>query len=859
MLYETFNANKESFGEDFFTSRIDDEVTQNLNPKFELREYQKEALGRFDFYFKNYQKRAYPAHLLFHMATGSGKTLIMAANILQLYKQGYRNFIFFVNSVNIIEKTKDNFLNTLSEKYLFAPKIKFDGKEVFIKEVQNFETASPDDINILFTTIQGLHIRLNFPKENALTYEDFTDKEMVLISDEAHHLQTITKQDRKELELEKSWEYTVKKILKSNVKNILLEFTATIDLSNQNIKQKYEDKLIFQYDLKQFRLDKYSKEIEVLQADLEALDRALQVVILSQYRRKIAEKYKLHLKPVILFKSKSIKESKENYKEFLAKIKNLKAQDIQEISFRAKGTDLEKAFSYFKKENITLENLIRELQEDFSEEKVMLLDSENIDEEKQIKLNSLENKNNEIRAVFAVNMLNEGWDVLNLFDIVRLYDTRDGKWVHGKYQPGNTTMGEAQLIGRGARYFPFQLDSVQDKYKRKFDEDIENELRILETLHYHSAHNPKYIDEIKSTLTEMGIMPEKYVQRDLFVKESIKKRWENDYIFINDRELNQREDIKSLNDAKIKEQYSYEIKTGEIKEEFILDELGEIKESKNIVKKRVKYKISDFGKNLIRGALDKLEFYKFEVLKKYFPYLKSIQEFIISDNYLKNVEIEIIGPENKIKRLTQDDKLAIILSVVNEIADQAKINTSEYKGTTLFKARGFLDVFKDKKIKIDKDEIEQKEFKRINLETVDWYGQNIFYGTSEEKSFINFISGLIDELKKRYSDIALLRNEKFFQVYDFDEGRAFEPDFIMLLKERNHKISIYQIFIEPKGEFLVKNDEWKKKFLLEIEKKFDTDLKLENKDFKLIGLPFYNEQLKKEFEDALEDKLLNKN
>jgi type III restriction enzyme len=38
----------------------------------------------------------------------------------------------------------------------------------------------------------------------------------------------------------------------------------------------------------------------------------------------------------------------------------------------------------------------------------MLLDSENIDEEKQLKLNSLENKNNEIRAIFTVNMLNEG-------------------------------------------------------------------------------------------------------------------------------------------------------------------------------------------------------------------------------------------------------------------------------------------------------------------------------------------------------------------------------------------------------------------------------------------------------------------
>ncbi|HPO68178.1 MAG TPA: DEAD/DEAH box helicase family protein [Candidatus Pacearchaeota archaeon] len=860
MLYETFNANKESLGEDFFTSRIDDEVTQNLNPKFELRDYQKEALGRFDFYFKNYQKRAYPAHLLFHMATGSGKTLIMAANILQLYKQGYRNFIFFVNSVNIIEKTKDNFLNTLSEKYLFAPKIKFGGKEVFVKEVQNFETASPDDINILFTTIQGLHIRLNSPKENALTYEDFTDKEIVLISDEAHHLQTITKQDRKELELEKSWEYTVQEILKSNIKNILLEFTATIDLSNQNIKQKYEDKIIFQYDLKQFRLDKYSKEIEVLQADLEVLDRALQAVILSQYRRKIAEKYKLHLKPIILFKSKSIKESKENYEEFLAKIKNLKIQDIQEIESRTKETDLEKAFNYFEKENITFENLIKELQEDFSKEKVMLLDSENIDEEKQLKLNSLESKNNEIRAIFAVNMLNEGWDVLNLFDIVRLYDTRDGRWVHGKYQPGNTTMGEAQLIGRGARYFPFQLDSVQDKYKRKFDEDIENELRILETLHYHSAHNPKYIDEIKSTLTEIGIMPEKYIQKDLFVKENIKKRWKNDYIFINDRVLNSREDIKSLNDAKIKKQYIYEIKTGEIKEEFILDELGETKESKNIVKKKVKCKISEFGENLVRGALDKLEFYKFETLKKYFPHLKSIKEFIISDNYLRKVEIEIIGPENKIKNLTQNDKLAIILSVVKEITEQAKINTSEFIGTTLFKPEGLWEIFKNKKIKIDKDEIEQKESTEVNLETADWYGQNSFYGTSEEKSFINFISGLIDELKKKYSDIILLRNEKFFQVYDFDEGRAFEPDFVMLLKEKNHKITVYQVFIEPKGEFLVKNDEWKQKFLLDIEKKFKLQrnllIDMENKDFKLIGLPFYNKQSEKVFEEALENKIL---
>ena len=867
MLYQTFNSIKESFGQNYFTSRIADEITQNLNPKFELREYQKEALGRFDFYFSEYQKRQWPVHLLFHMATGSGKTLIMAANILYLYRLGYRNFIFFVNSTNIIEKTKDNFLNPLSEKYLFAPKIKFGEKEVFVKEVQNFEGANQENINILFTTIQGLHTRLNYPHENAITYEDFEDKEIVLISDEAHHLQTLTRNKlSKTLEEEKkSWEYTVMRILKSNPKNILLEFTATIDLGNQNIREKYEDKIIFQYDLKQFRLDKYSKEIEVLQADLDPIDRALQAVILSQYRRKIAEKNKIRLKPVILFKSKSIKESKENYEGFLTKIKNLSSKDIQEIQSRAKGTVLERAFNYFQKENITFDNLIKELQEGFSEEKVMLLDSENVDEEKQLKLNSLESKNNEIRAIFAVNMLNEGWDVLNLFDIVRLYNTRDGKWIRGKYKPGNTTMGEAQLIGRGARYFPFQLDETQDKYKRKFDDDTENELRIIETLHYHCFHEPRYIQEIKSTLTEMGIIPEKYVQRELFIKPEFKKTdfWKNGVIFINDRIQNPRTEIFSLQDAKIKDNYPYKLKTGELKEEIILDETEKPKSS-TIARAKIKYKFIDFGENVIRNALDKFEFYKFNNLKKYFPHLKSIKEFISSPNYLGSVEVEISGQKEKVNNLTPEEKLKIALFIIKEIAEQARTNTSEFVGTTLFKARMLREVFRDKILKIDSDDERVEGTQNINLLEKDWYAQNELYGTSEEQEFINFIDGFIEKLRRKYSDIALLRNEKFFQVFDFDEGRPFEPDFVLFLKKRNKVISIYQIFIEPKGNqfkdsqgrFENSKEGWKQKFLLEIENNADTDLKFENKHFKLIGLPFYNKALEKEFEEALENKIL---
>ena len=97
--------------------------------------------------------------------------------------------------------------------------------------------------------------------------------------------------------------------------------------------------------------------------------------------------------------------------------------------------------------------------------------------------------------------LNEGWDVLNLFDIVRLYETRDGKGD----KIGKTTLSEAQLIGRGARYFPFKLEEGQDQYKRKYDDDVSNDLKILEELYYHTKEDNRYISELKKALVASGV------------------------------------------------------------------------------------------------------------------------------------------------------------------------------------------------------------------------------------------------------------------------------------------------------------------------------------------------------------------
>ena len=850
-------------------------VTDNLNSTFELREYQKEAIARFIDYFENYPERIKPTQLLFHMATGSGKTLLMAANILYLYNKGYRNILFFVNSTNIIEKTRENFLNSISLKYLFNEKIKFEANEIKIREVDNFESSNNDDINIIFTTIQGLHFNMNTPRENAITYEDFKDKKIAIISDEAHHINAWTRNKLgiEELIAKTTWEYTVNSIFNSNTENIMLEYTATVDLDNLAVYEKYQDKIIYEYSLKEFRQDRYSKEVKVLQADLDNVDRMLQAIILSQYRRKIAEKNKIHLKPVILFKSKTIKESLKNKEEFHEKMSSLTAKEFQKIKSLEDASVLEKAFDYFEKHKISFDNLIAEFKEDFAEEKCMLLDSNNIDEEKQLKLNSLEEKNNEIRAIFAVNMLNEGWDVLNLFDIVRLYETRDGNWTRDGYKPGKTTIAEAQLIGRGARYFPFKLNEEDDAFKRKFDQKLDNDMKIVEELYYHSPNIPKYITELTIALKNTGIMPPQEPKTvHLKVKENIKNTdfWENGLIFLNEKEKIDRSKIKDINDINVSKTYgTINLRTGFTQDKAVFTE--ETKPEKDRITKQ--FELKNFNEAITRKALSKLDFYKFNNLRKYFPKLDSINEFIES---LKQIKVDIRSSKERLNNLTSDDRLDVCLSVLKQLESQVREGYTEYGGTKIFIQNKIKNIIKDETLNINVGDYGDQEYGvpmsnpkhenlRLNLSIKDWYVYDENYGTSEEKHFIQFINGVMEKLEEKYSEIYLVRNAKPFKIYRFSDGKATEPDFVLFLKEEGKKKLIqYQLFIEPKGAGWIDKDQWKEDFLKEIEDNYKLEtkdnhqlkiLKEEDVNYKLIGMPFYNEDNKRIFIDTFEAKL----
>lgn len=847
-------------GKDAFKSKVPEYVVQGLNPSFELREYQKEAIGRLIFYDADFQDKQPPAHLLFHMATGSGKTLIMAAGMLYLYERGYRDFVFFVNSTNIIEKTKENFLNAASSKYLFAGKIVINAKEVKIRAVDNFEECNPDEINIHFTTIQGLHTRLNNPKENSVTYEDIAGRKLVLISDEAHHINALTRNTHTRTEEEElqSWEGTVRKIFAADRDNMLLEFTATVELEHQQIREKYEDKILYQYSLKEFRQDGFSKDIEVLQTDLSPLERALQALVLSQYRRKVGEKNGIPVKPVILFKSKSIAESEEFEKEFHAEVSNLNGKRLSKMFSKKSNPLFLEILAYLEEHNITLDALAEELKEDFSEEKCITVNSKNDSEAKQITVNTLEDASNEARAVFAVDMLNEGWDVLNLFDIVRLYETRDA---HGG-RPGKTTVAEAQLIGRGARYYPFAYGESQDRYKRKFDEDASNSLRILEELHYHSSYSPRYIQELKTALIQTGILPEQHKEIKLVVKDAFKNSpvWKKGMLFVNKRIHNERADILSIQDAQVKTRHKHVLRTGYMQESVLFGETNHSNGTQETVSRL--FKLSDFGGNVVRCAMNRIPFYSFQHLQSVFPHAKSLTEFTTITQYLGSVEVEVQGTSVQITEMDQEQKLSICTDVLQKIAKEADSGVSEYEGTILFEPIPIKDTVIDKTIRIAIDETSEREIGiamsettntdlRLNLKEKGWYVYQDNFGTSEEKYLVKFLNSAMESLEKKYENIHLIRNEKLFQLFRFEDGKPLEPDFVLLLTEKKSKKEVlYQLFIEPKGGHLIATDQWKEDFLREIERQYQIDVVFENKEFKLYGMPFYNEERKSEFEEV---------
>ena len=244
-------------------------------------------------------------------------------------------------------------------------------------------------------------------------------------------------------------------------------------------------------------------------------------------------------------------------------------------------------------------------------------------------------------------MLNEGWDVLNLFDIVRLYDTRQSSGKISTY-----TIKEAQLIGRGARYCPFIDEDEELKFRRKYDGDLENKNRILETMYFHSKNDSKYISELKQALIATGLQAQAPVTIEYKIKDDFKDSdfYKKSYVFSNKRIPKGRDSVTTIEPSMRTKIYYYTALSGKGNVINLFGDETNNHNSINAKTKRIKFK--DIDLNILLGTSEYFEELRFDILKKKYPNLNSKTEFFTSDNFIGNSILEITYTSDELSEET---------------------------------------------------------------------------------------------------------------------------------------------------------------------------------------------------------------
>ncbi|MFA4857253.1 DEAD/DEAH box helicase family protein, partial [Helicobacter pylori] len=806
-------------------------ITSNL--KKELRDYQKQAIHD---YLEKRQFNPFQKHFMFEMATGSGKTLVMAGLILECCKQGYQNFIFFVNSASILEKTKLNFTDSTSSKYLFSENININDENTEIKSINNLNESHNGAINIYFSTIQGLFSLFTKAKENAISIEDLKDQKLVFLADEAHHLNTETKKKLNDAESSEkhNWESVVKLALEQNKDNLLLEFSATIP-KEKSVEEKYKNLKVITYTLKEFSEDKFCKNIYSLSYENKALEtRFLGACVSSLYKELLAQHHNIeNFKPCILFKSERIEDSKENQERFNAFLENLSPLDLENFFHYSRNAFFKDAKNFFDKQKYT-PNLTALLQTKFKKSTQINTNNEKELEKGMPLLNSLEDRDNPKRVIFSVDKLNEGWDVLNLFDIVRLKNKASQK----------DTTKDAQLIGRGARYYPFSYNDFKPSriefYQRKFD--FSNPLSALERLDYHAIYDSEFIAQLKNGLKKIGLGIIDGNKEKQTIPLTPTKRFKCYYA------SNTKDKKKNL----FNKDYTDPV-------EATLKSLHVPLFAFNVREKKVDFKEENKGDRTyyIPHTLDKIPL-------NYF--LKALN--------LKNLDFKTL--KKAFKKHAFNNKVGFIERYISHLKTNFHKSQKFDNNEILLKLAVYIignlkDTLLKEQDKYEVSALELKEFETHNksLSASEWEKDIPFYewllfkdmrklDSDLEREFLDFINKNKEILDKKFKEWCVLRNDHFAELKVFCDiegpfyAQGFEPDFILFAQTHEDEFLGFTCYMEAKGEHLEPSNAWKKEFLEMLE---NATLKSHDKKLHLKGLPFFtftnnNRRLNAEFVEA---------
>jgi type III restriction enzyme len=493
--------------------------TQHLL-KYTLRPYQMEAMGAFQLFWKDgFDSRSLKQRTLqeaendgskiqwnkvgFEMATGSGKTLLMGAIIVDLWHRGYKDFLILTPNTILFDKTIENF-TPRAVKSIFGDGWNLtynlvtgnsyrdktcnyeEGRDIsfYVFNMQKFyDKGTSDNQKDGVDTMKGVpYVRR--PIEDSLwrdksgshtiSFVEFLrGKRPIIISDEAHHYQ------------QKKTSEAIFELLPS----VVLEFTATSIEKGGN--ESFGQDNLYKYPIQRYISEGYGKRIfavgcgtsnekttdEVTESDKQKLVWGMLIHLLKQEA--------LHAvnapvrKAMLLTKARTIKHADniDNYLRNWPEGITTEIDDVLEQVDREK-TDIVKIVRQYIPKSKT--ELIRKLMS--VAKSVFTIHSENkSDEEIWTDYKSLDDNNAEI--VNQVRIFTEGVDYDNFYTIVVLGDTVE-----------NVSLAAAQLIGRGLRLY---------KENREFDilgHDLKEQSEILHIICERGRRFEQIVEDIRKKL-----------------------------------------------------------------------------------------------------------------------------------------------------------------------------------------------------------------------------------------------------------------------------------------------------------------------------------------------------------------------
>lgn len=213
----------------------------------------------------------------------------------------------------------------------------------------------------------------------------------------------------------------------------------------------------------------------------------------------------------------------------------------------------------------------------------------------------------------------------------------------------------------------------------------------------------------------------------------------------------------------------------------------------------------------------------------------------------------------ELHQLNPLSKLKMVEKYLDYVEKKIKANYMKERGTPVFEGVSMPELINDYYIELNRVNSKVSNMSEIlqkrNMRDNHWYVYDKAIVNSLESSFINFINDYVEELKEKYQEVYLIRNERKVKIVEINGTRGFMPDFLLYLQGEDYT---YQVFLEPKGGHLQLEDRWKEDFLLSLSENEDIEVLSENKDVRLLGMKFFSNESnqKNMFRQDFKDKLL---